>query len=173
MIYIYTDGSCNNKTKAAGGIGFVIIHNKKVEEFYKGQYINSTSARMEITAIIEALKIVKSQYEDQEIILYSDNEYCVKTWMQKWCLKWEREDWQDRLNADLWQEFLRVVRSFRDPNAITLFHVKGHAGNKYNEVCDELARQGGKSLNIIKDKDDGNNEEELPIGFDNFHDLPF
>ncbi len=168
MIYIWTDGSVLNKSHDKGGYGIVIIHNKEVKEFFGGQYISTTSARMEIRAIIEALKIVKRDYIDQEITLYSDNEYCVKTWMQKWYVKWEKEEWKNRLNADLWQEFLQVIRSFRNPNDITFFHVKGHSGNKYNEICDQLARKGSQLLTTITDREEDDNRL---INSNDFHDL--
>lgn len=126
MIIIYTDGSCNNKT-GYGGYGIYIKNGGKEIYLHKG-YKNTTSNRMEMRAILYALKYVNKK---EKIIIYSDSMYCVNSIMKGWVYFWERDCWYNRKNADIWKRILIELRKFRiQPK---LIHQKGHLDNLDNE----------------------------------------
>lgn len=151
MITVYTDGSCNNKTKQNGGYGIVLLYNGYEKHISGGSYCFTTSSRMEVRAVLEAFKLIKNK--SLPITLYCDNEYVVKSIQLKWVYRWESESWICkeglRPNSDLWKQMLIELRMFDlEPS---LVWVRGHNGNKYNEICDKLASIGAKSENLIKD----------------------
>ncbi len=146
-VIIYTDGACsgNQNTVNKGGWGAILLWKDKSKELFGGEK-NSTNNRMELKAVIEALKALKTQKLSVDI--YSDSAYIVNCFKQKWYEKWENNGWKNAKkekveNRDLWEELIALYRSF---NQVTFIKIKGHAGNKYNERADELARQGVKTL---------------------------
>lgn len=135
-IEMYTDGSCIGNP-GPGGWGVVLIYKDVVKEF-SGFVDNTTNNRMEITAVIEGLKKVK---EPCEITIYTDSAYTMNTfdkgWLNDWILKgWKTANRKPVVNQDLWQELVTQMQ----PHKITWVKVKGHADNKYNNRCDEIAR---------------------------------
>ena len=133
---MYTDGSCIGNP-GPGGWGVVLIYKDVVKEF-SGFVDNTTNNRMEITAVIEGLKKVK---EPCEITIYTDSAYTMNTfdkgWLNDWILKgWKTANKKPVVNQDLWQELVTRMQ----PHKITWVKVKGHADNKYNNRCDEIAR---------------------------------
>lgn len=145
-ITIYTDGSCCNATGNKGGYGIVLI-NGTVKQFSGGSFINTTSSRMELKAIVEALKKCHS---GDDVTVYSDNQYAVHTIKNKWIFRWEKQQWQGRKNADLLQELLSEYRRLRQN--VKLKWVKGHSNNEYNILADALANLGANRQVTIKDK---------------------
>lgn len=132
-IKVYTDGACQNNqlNENKGGYGAVIL--KPGEEPLKlnGGFRNTTNNRMELKAVIEALKRV-NQYSP--VTVYSDSQYVVKgitEWIPNWIAKGKIEK-----NGDLWMELYRIVITFQD---IQFIHVRGHNGDVYNEFADRLA----------------------------------
>ena len=153
-ITIYTDGSCRNKDGMHGGYGIVLIYKSHQKHIQSDQYIHTTSARMEIRGVLEALRSITNK--NIPIHLYCDNMYCVNAWRERWVTKWELDGWmnggKERVNSDLWKLVLKEIRMFKDHhNNVVFEHVKGHSGNKYNHICDRLAAKGGQSEIIIKD----------------------
>ena len=156
-IYIWTDGSCHNASKRRGGYGIVMKYKEHEKLVSGGQYINTTSARMEITGALHALRLVTDK--SKKVVLYCDNQYVVKAIDERWAIKWESELWltgqgednlKYRINHDLWKQMLIEVRKF--PEVYVKFvWCKGHDGQVENEICDRLAAQGGESDNIIND----------------------
>jgi ribonuclease HI len=117
----------------------------RIKEIYGGEP-NTTNQRMEIKAVIEALKAIK--VSDWDVTVYSDSAYVVNAFNQKWIENWQRNGWRNSkkdavANQDLWQELIALTAK----NRVRLEKVKGHDGNKWNERCDQLARQGVKDLN--------------------------
>lgn len=149
IICIYTDGSCNNKTKNNGGYGVILMWGGHIKEISGGQYIDSTSSRMEIRGVIEAMKAIKDK--SKRLRIYCDNKYVCRSWELGWAERWEKENWEDRANKDLWKEFLFEVRKFA-VGSVELIWIKGHNGNKWNDRADELARIGSKMKHKIKCK---------------------
>lgn len=142
---VYTDGGCEFNPGGCGGIGVVIIDKStgELKEISKGYYA-TTNNRMEIMAIIEALKQVPA---NSKVYLYSDSQYALN------CINGV---WQKRKNIDLWEEFAFVSKDKK----IKTNWVRGHNGNPNNERCDELATQGIKNAN---NEDNGYISEENTV----------
>jgi ribonuclease HI len=152
MIYIWTDGSCRNKTKDKGGYGIVVRYGKSEEHISGGSYINTTSARMEIRGVLEALRYIEDKALPVKI--YSDNQYVVKSITERWCYNWKTNNWSDgkggkRINHDLWIQVIDELSKFETQPILEW--VRGHDGNEYNEVADQLAGKGAKNEEIIDD----------------------
>ena len=136
-IIIYTDGACSGNP-GKGGWGAILMF-KEHEKKISGGLKETTNNQMEIRAVIEALKTIK---KPNEIIINTDSKY-VMDGITKWINGWKKNGWRtaDRKpvkNSELWQELDEEVAKHR----IECRCVKGHSGNKYNDIADELARHG-------------------------------
>ncbi len=153
QITIYTDGSANNGTHDKGGYGIVFI-NGTVKQYAGGSYYNTSSARMEVKGVVEALKKCKI---GDNVTIFCDNEYAVNSLDKGWVFKWALEGWKEkgrtRKNADLWKQFL--VEYNRLERKVKMRWVRGHAKiedhNYYNHVADILASRGANRETKIKD----------------------
>jgi len=136
-IVIYTDGACSGNP-GKGGWGAILMF-KEHEKKISGGLKETTNNQMEIRAVIEALKTIK---KPNEIIINTDSKY-VMDGITKWINGWKKNGWRtaDRKpvkNSELWQELDEEVGK----HMIEWRWVKGHSGNKYNDIADELARHG-------------------------------
>ena len=139
---IYTDGACRGNP-GRGGWGAVLVYNGREKELSGGER-ETTNNRMELTAAIESLKMLK---EPCEVTLYSDSKYLIdaitKGWVYSWKAKgWRKADKSPALNVDLWEEVLALLEIHK----VTFVWVKGHDGHAYNERCDKLATGYADSL---------------------------
>ena len=167
MIYVYTDGGCSGNP-GKGGWAYVILRaealligepGKKdsalIAENHGAEEM-TTNNRMELMAVISALKFLneKSEYSGQPgaiqatggMAVYTDSQY-VQKGITEWILKWKRNSWKTSdkkpvKNQDLWQELDSLSGLFSPKWE----WVKGHAGNIYNERCDELTQKAIASL---------------------------
>ena len=152
-VYIWTDGSANNKTHDKGGYGIVAKYKDHTEQWSKGSYVETTSARMEIKAMIHALIVIRSEYN---IVLHCDNQYVVNALAKGWVFNWENNNWKNRENTDLWKQFLEVYRTWDNPEQQISFHwVKGHNGDPMNELADHLAKKGASNDKTMFDLPQG------------------
>lgn len=140
-VEIYTDGACRGNP-GSGGWGVILIAGKHRKELYGGEP-ETTNNRMELMAVIEALRALKRPCR---IILHTDSQY-VKKGITEWIHDWKRRGWKTATkkpvkNADLW-EILDDAQSSHD---IEWRWVKGHAGHPENERADELANLGVDSI---------------------------
>lgn len=134
-VIIYTDGACSCNP-GPGGWGAVLFYKDKMKEL-SGFQANTTNNQMELTAAIKALSELK---EPCEVDLYSDSAYLVNAFKEGWLDKWQLNGFKNAKkkpveNTELWQEILRL----NSIHKINWNKVKGHADNKYNNRCDELA----------------------------------
>lgn len=134
-VEIYTDGACSGNP-GPGGWGAVLIYNG-VEKQLSGSEIETTNNRMELSAVITALKALK---EPCKVTLTTDSKYVCDAINKGWLNSWEKNSWKKAdkkpvLNIDLWQELLPLLNKHR----VEFIWVKGHNGHKYNEICDKLA----------------------------------
>lgn len=141
-VTIYTDGACSGNP-GPGGYGAILMLGQNKKEISGGKN-NTTNNVMELTAVIEALKLLKRPCKVQ---LYSDSAYVVNAFLQNWISGWLKNNWKNSnkeevKNKELWQELLALTNTHE-----VIFHkVKGHSTNKYNNRCDELARNAIKEL---------------------------
>ena len=135
-IEIFTDGACSGNP-GPGGWG-AILRYKQVEKELSGGSRQTTNNRMELTAVVEALRALK---EPCRVDLYTDSKY-LKDGITSWIRNWKRNGWktstrQPVKNQDLWEALDEVVQE----HEIEWHWIKGHAGHVENERCDELARK--------------------------------
>lgn len=131
MVSIYTDGASRGNP-GPGGYGVVMIagtHRKELSEGFR----LTTNNRMELLSVIVAIETLKK--EGTAATVYSDSKYVVDAVEQKWVFGWEKKYFNGKKNSDLWIRFLRAFRKHK----IKFVWVKGHASNKENNRCDELA----------------------------------
>ncbi|MDD3267937.1 MAG: ribonuclease HI [Syntrophomonadaceae bacterium] len=151
-INIYTDGACSGNP-GPGGWGAVLLYGEKQKEISGGEEA-TTNQRMELTAVIEALQALK--VSAWKVTVYSDSAYVVNAFKQNWIAKWRVNGWknskkEDVANQDLWKRLIELMSK----NQVSIEKVKGHAGDHWNERCDELARQAIKTM-LGKQAADGN-----------------
>lgn len=135
-VTIYTDGACSGNP-GPGGWGSILMFGDNKKEISGGKD-NTTNNVMELTAVIEALKLLKRPCN---VNLYSDSAYVVNAFLQDWISGWIKNGWKNSnkeevKNKELWQELIELTKIHR----VTFHKVKGHSDNEYNNRCDELAR---------------------------------
>ena len=134
-VIIYTDGACSGNP-GPGGWGCVLLYGEHRKELSGGER-ETTNNRMELTAAIRALEALNAPCR---VDLYSDSAYLVNAFEQGWLNNWVRRNWvkADKKpveNVDLWKRILELVRI----HTVVFHKVKGHASNKENNRCDEMA----------------------------------
>lgn len=132
---IYTDGSCLGNP-GPGGWGAVILIDGSKQSLSGGDYY-TTNNRMEMSAVINALDSLPG--DGFKIDLFSDSQYVINPFNKNWIRKWKRDGWtrggEELKNSDLWQ----ILYQAASRHEITWHWVKGHAGNHFNELCDQMA----------------------------------
>ncbi len=144
---IYTDGGCE-PNPGPGGWGVVVVHPKKRAEA-SGGFRLTTNNRMEIFAAITGLELLK---QPCQVTLYSDSQYLVKAMTEGWVATWKKKGWwrtnkERPENVDLWQRLDRLCETHQ----VAFRWVKGHAGNRENERCDQLAMAALHQPNLPAD----------------------
>lgn len=134
-VELYTDGACSGNP-GRGGFGIVLKYKETEKTVSKG-YKFTTNNRMELTAVITGLSMLKYPCE---VTVYSDSKYVVdaieKGWLAGWQRKgWKKSDGKPAVNSDLWQQLVPLLKM----HDVSFVWVKGHDGHKYNELCDKLA----------------------------------
>ena len=138
---IYTDGGCRGNP-GIGGWGCILNYNNNIKELC-GSAQNTTNNRMELTAVIEGLRVLK---QPCEIALYSDSKYVcdgIEKWLDNWIQKkWLNSQKKPVLNKDLWQQLSQLLQT----HSVTCHWVKGHSGHPENERADTLANEAMDQL---------------------------
>lgn len=134
-VTIYTDGACSGNP-GPGGWGAILMLGENRKEISGGS-ADTTNNIMELTAVIEALKILKRPCK---VKVYSDSAYVVNAFLQKWIYGWMKKGWKTAggdsvKNKELWQELYSLTKV----HDVTFNKVKGHADNEFNNRCDEMA----------------------------------
>jgi len=154
-IIIYTDGSSLGNPGPAGWGAVILVpdqNNSKLKiESEKckvielgGREKSSTNNRMEMMAVIQALKIVqKRKFKAKNIEIYSDSAYLLNG-ITLWIYGWVKNNWQTKngtsvLNKDLWEELYKVSNDLTFSYKINWIKVAGHSGIQLNERCDAIA----------------------------------
>jgi ribonuclease HI len=146
---IFTDGGCSGNP-GPGGWAYVMV----LETFQGGEIAaknmgaekETTNNRMELTAVIKSLQALKTMDVPRKVTVYTDSQY-VQKGITEWIRNWKRNSWRtsDKTpvkNQDLWMELDSLAVEF----SIKWEWVKGHAGNKYNELCDQMTQDAIASV---------------------------
>ena len=141
VVEIWTDGACKGNP-GPGGWGALLRHRGREKELFGGETL-TTNNRMELTAVIEALKSLKRRCD---VIVHTDSKYVqlgISEWLPGWVRRgWRTADGKPVKNADLWQRLSeQAVR-----HSVDWRWVRGHAGVDGNVRADELANRGVESL---------------------------
>jgi len=142
QISIYTDGACRGNP-GPGGWAALLIYGEQKKEI-SGYESQTTNQRMELTAAIMALRILK---EPCRVQLHSDSAYLVNAFLRNWLQKWQRNGWQTTAqqpveNQDLWRDLIELSKIHR----IEWIKVKGHSTDYHNNRCDQLAREAALGM---------------------------
>lgn len=132
-ILVYTDGASRGNP-GPGGYGVVLISGQHRKELAEG-FVETTNNRMELLSVIVALESLKGG--GHNVLIYSDSKYVVDSVEKGWVFGWVKKGFKGKKNEDLWRRFLKIYPK----NNVKFKWVKGHAGLKENERCDELAVQ--------------------------------
>jgi len=141
-VTIYTDGACSGNP-GPGGWGALLMFEGNKKEI-SGSCNNTTNNIMELTAVIEALKLLKFECE---VDLYSDSAYVVNGFLQGWIYNWQKNNWRTAnrepvKNKELWEELYSLTQKHK----VNFIKVKGHSDNEFNNRCDFLATSAIKDL---------------------------
>lgn len=134
-VFIYTDGACSGNP-GPGGWGAILICDGNEKEI-SGANSDTTNNIMELTAVIEALKMLKFECD---IEVYSDSAYVVNAFLQGWIYNWQKNNWKTSnkepvKNKEIWEELYTLTKK----HTVKFIKVKGHSDNIYNNRCDYLA----------------------------------
>lgn len=134
-VTIYTDGACSGNP-GPGGWGAVLLYGAHRRELSGGED-HTTNNRMELTAVIAALEMLK---EPCIVELWSDSKYVIDGLEKGWAKGWQKRGWvksdkKPALNPDLWERLLALA----DTHTLHYHWVKGHADTEENNRCDQLA----------------------------------
>jgi ribonuclease HI len=149
---IYTDGSLKKMGQRSTFGGWAFYALREGNDFYhkSGSVAMTTNQRMELLAILEALKYAQGiRQKGEKVIIYSDSAYAINCYKQEWYVSWRTNGWQNSknqpvANQDLWQEIIPFFDNFW----YDFRKVEGHAGNYWNEQCDKLAQLEAETLKI-------------------------
>lgn len=131
-VVLYSDGSCL-KNPGPGGWASILVC-RGVEKELCGGEADTTNNRMELTAVIEGLSILKFPCR---VYVVTDSQYVVNAFKNGWIYNWKEQGFSGRPNADLWIKLFDLVVEHQ----VTFTWIKGHAGHEYNERCDKLAKR--------------------------------
>ena len=136
-VIIYTDGACSGNP-GPGGWGAILMYKDTKKEISGGKK-DTTNNVMELTAALEALKLLKFPCE---VELYSDSAYLVNGFNQGWIYGWQKNNWKNSSkepvkNKEIWEEIYKMTQKHK----VKFIKVKGHSNDKYNDMVDELAKE--------------------------------
>ena len=145
MIRIYTDGAAQGNP-GPGGYGTIMKYGAAEKELTQGFRL-TTNNRMELLAVIAGLEAIKK--EGIPVTIYSDSKYVVDSVEKGWLWGWEKKNFKDKANVDLWKRYIPLHKKLK-PKFIW---IKGHAGHPENERCDQLAVASALGFNLLIDRE--------------------
>jgi ribonuclease HI len=152
FVTIYTDGSSRGNP-GPGGYGSVLLYTDPAGAQHtlelSGGYRRTTNNRMELMGVICALEALKRPCT---VEVHSDSQYVVNAFNQRWVQGWLKRGWKNAnkepvKNVDLWKRLLAA----KEMHEVSFVWVKGHAGNRYNERCDQLATSAADGRGLQED----------------------
>jgi ribonuclease HI len=129
MLKIYTDGALATSTNT-GGLGVVFVKDDKVIRTFNKRFENVTNNKMELAAVIIALQtLIKNDMKEATIV--TDSQYVIGC---------ATKGWKRKKNKRLWERYDTLIKELDSKNIIINYEwVRGHNGDKFNEIADELA----------------------------------
>ena len=115
------------------------------KEFSQG-YKHTTNNRMELLAVIEALRKLKNP--NTQVLVFTDSKYVVDSVQKGWVFNWEKKGFKEKKNPDLWIQFLKEYRKHQ----VQFKWIKGHNNHVQNERCDVLAVEASKAKRLLIDE---------------------
>ena len=143
MIKIYTDGAAQGNP-GPGGYGTIMRYGAHEKELSQG-YELTTNNRMELMAVIAGLEAITRS--GIPVTIYSDSKYVVDAVEKGWLWGWEKKNFKDKANADLWKRYIPLHRRF-NPKFVW---IRGHNGHPENERCDRLAVLAASGYDLVVD----------------------
>ena len=143
MIKIFTDGAAQGNP-GPGGYGTILKFGEHYKELASGFRL-TTNNRMELLAVIAGLEAIKK--DGLSVTVYSDSRYVVDAVEKGWLWTWEKKNFKDKANPDLWKRYIPLHRKFH-PKFIW---IKGHNGHPENERCDQLAVAAASGVSLAPD----------------------
>lgn len=143
MIKIYTDGAAQGNP-GPGGYGTILKYGAHEKELSEGFRL-TTNNRMELLAVIAGLEAIKK--DGIGVTIYSDSKYVVDAVEKGWLWNWEKKNFKDKANEDLWKRYIPLHKKFK-PKFVW---IKGHAGHPENERCDQLAVAAANGGHLKRD----------------------
>lgn len=152
-VYIYTDGAAKGNPGPAGyGVIMELAGTVYKKEFFEGFRL-STNNRMELLAVIVGLEKLKKS--NTKVLVTSDSKYVVDAVVKGWVFSWEKKNFKDKKNPDLWMRFLKVYRKHQ----VDFRWIKGHNSHPQNERCDQLAvmasQQEKLNVDVFYEREEG------------------
>lgn len=137
-VNLYTDGAASGNP-GPGGYGLILEwEGTPYKKTYAQGFIHTTNNRMELKAVIKGLQLLKQSPLD--VVVYTDSKYVSEAVEKKWVFGWEKKNFKNKKNADLWKEFLQQYRKHR----VRMEWIKGHNQHPQNESCDKMAVEASK-----------------------------
>jgi len=145
-VKIYTDGSCLGNPGKGGYCAILkaIKNGQQIKQkIISGNESHTTNNRMELRAVIEALKAIKTQPD--KITIYTDSQY-VANGINQWLANWAKKDFQNVKNDDLWKELYELLKKYNVEAIWIKAHQKDNTEDTYiNNLCDEIAKKEASS----------------------------
>ena len=145
QVILYTDGAAKGNP-GNGGYGLILeAPAYGIRKEHSGGYRLTTNNRMELLAVIVGLEMLKN--EGTTVLVVSDSKYVVDSVEKGWVFGWEKKNFKDKKNPDLWFRFLKVYRKHQ----VKFKWIKGHNQHPQNERCDQLAVAASLQPNLGRD----------------------
>lgn len=165
-INIYSDGACSNNPGPGGYACIITQIDDSGDIMNEVAYVSgnekTTNNRMELMGVIRGLQEIKRLgIKNVDVNVYTDSSYVANAFNQNWIRNWQRNDWKKSdgnpvLNELLWKTLVELV--YNSTYEVKFNWIKGHAGNPYNERCDELAVNYYKENFISHEHNDKHNK---------------
>jgi ribonuclease HI len=153
VVFIYADGAASGNP-GPGGYGTLLKSGTHFKEL-SGGYRRTTNNRMELMAVIEGLKALTMH--PCEVTIVSDSKYVVDSFLKDWISGWQKRQWKNVKNPDLWKMLIPLVQLHH----VQWRWIKGHNGHPENERCDALAVQARMQGNLPVDSFFEQSENDL------------
>ena len=138
QVNLYTDGAARGNP-GPGGYGLILEwEGTPYKKTYSQGFIYTTNNRMELRSVIKGLQMLKKF--PLNVVVYTDSKYVSEAVDKKWVFRWEKKEFKNKKNADLWVEFLEVFRKHN----VKIRWIKGHNQHPQNEYCDKMAVKASK-----------------------------